>query len=473
MATTNKFGLTKDFINIKILYMRTAKDKYSSLVDKIVDYIKNSDKKDDKGWVPASVKDYFNLGLNSVAMGPLVQSLVMSHPNIIANFAYTPRKVWYYKWVEPEEKQALGFKAVIFRNVSDEVLEKLSKHMPNVDANNVYDIVGVYDYLLGLGSKKWVLCDLSYMVTHKYMSAQNLITALDLLYDSKLLTYFTRKKSSVKNAIDWFILHLTDDSNFDELDKQAKNNPDDIVYEKPTRFFTKKRTKKSNNTKPAPKKKVVETPELDETVEKAPALSEEKKETGTRFSTASAQAIVIPMPEPKKSIEEKPVILEPIIKQDMTHKQEESATSLEQGTALMKKQFADYINLYKKQTQTIIETQHNNMNKSYGVLDKMQKQVTELQNQITDLKAELDEQKKMATLYKDYETKFLMNMNEVLDNMLGQMMTAIESFASLPTYKRNDVNMTNKFKANVFKIAGDATESIVQFEPDKTPDEIK
>ena len=189
------FGLTANGMERRIKTERQHVAILSKVFIKLVEQIKDTHEPD--GWQRLVLFSNTNELLKnySPSLRTTLLFYLRRHPNIIAKLSNKEKssanqtiKPFLYKWVEADEKIALGMRSIYFKNISEELLKYIEENA-QTDYVNFVEILTVLEVFTSTRKEKWNEISTFDIVLFSGVPVENTRAALNELLRMRLLVF--------------------------------------------------------------------------------------------------------------------------------------------------------------------------------------------------------------------------------------------------------------------------------------------
>lgn len=189
------FGLTSERLKKRLTFEKTHADAFKELFCELLDRIKYTPEED--GWQRLVIFSGSNSSLSKLSYPEKSTILyyLRRHPNIISKLSDKEKranvpismKPYLFKWVSSATKERLGVNANYFRNLSDELLERISYDVLDKKSGILVDVLSVLEFLLGKRNKNWLETSAYNISAFSGVPIENTRAALNMLLKLKLI----------------------------------------------------------------------------------------------------------------------------------------------------------------------------------------------------------------------------------------------------------------------------------------------
>lgn len=189
------FGLTSERLKRRLYFERTRAEAFKEFFCELLEQIKFTSEED--GWQRLVLFSSSNSALNGLSYSERAAVLyyLRRHQNIISKLsdkekrANTPdsMKPYLFKWVRTATKERLGAQANCFRNLTQELLNKIDYECPDRTPGVLVDVLSVLEFLLGKRNKTWIEISAYNISAFSGVPIENTRAALNMLLKMKLI----------------------------------------------------------------------------------------------------------------------------------------------------------------------------------------------------------------------------------------------------------------------------------------------
>lgn len=422
------FGLSRHGIEKRMRLETEHADKLAEVFSQIVDKIKNNHGSD--GWYRVVMFNAADELLNSFSYTAKTNLMfyLRRHPNIISRLSDRETKnisdnmkPYIFKWVSEEEKNSLGIHANYFRNIDDELLDYIQKSVSSPDVSFT-DILSVLEFLISSGSGKWFDTSTLNIGVRSGVLIENVRCALNELLKMRLVVLAFTEGSYRKGKWQQHVKLTFNPKDYEEALIGKEINAVKTVGAKDALNEKFQFTVLNYFYSLLDKTKIKE--------EKfTPVFLQQKSEPKISLFTPIETKEEVKEPEPVVVPEEKVEVPSP---------------QLSQVVDEIKSCVTSFVGIAESLSKNE-EKKLDALNSIIQMNNQKQQEIDELQNQITGLKKLLNQRDRDK-----YQT--LKTVQDVLNMMMGQIITETDNFASIPRHQLDEHNLA-KYKADVIKIA--------------------
>ena len=424
------FGLSEHGFEKRVRVEKKHADSLADVFTTIIEEIRNTAEAD--GWQRIVIFNDSNKLIENFSY-PLKLNLLYylrRHPNIISKLSDKEKKSYnmkpyVYKWVSEEEKIELGIDANYFRHINTELLNYINKTADTSVASFV-DILSVAEFLL-LNNKKhdWYETTTFNISVRTGVPVENVRAVMHELYRTKLIVSAYTKGDQVKGRFRQFIRFTSTLEEYAAAVEGKGITAEKIVCDKdlvPEKFdFTVLKYFYSLIGKSAPVKKEDYKPVFQVFQKAEPAEN-------NLFS--------------ENEVEEKPA--------------EENSKPIANAVAVdfppQLTETLDDIKKYVTSFAGIAESIFKNEEKKIEALNGIIQMNNQQREENEDLKNQLNALRKILNREERDKHYFIKSVQDSLNMMMGQIISATDSFTRVPRHMLNERTIQTH-KADVIKIA--------------------
>ena len=489
MKETKKeiFNLTPQGIEKRSNLEKQHADELKEIFFKALDKIKNTEEAD--GWqrfVIFSQNSEIFEGLPA-AMRAETQYYLRNHPNIISQISHKENKnilnkPHVYKWVDAEEKKNLGCKSIYFREMNEEISEKIFSAVGSFPF--YVDVCNAFEYLLsGKKAGEWQEISLFYFSSMSGSPIENTIWALNFLLKAKLIVIAYVPLEGQKNRINlYFHVTRTQEEYKKAMAGEGINARQILTAEDAIDFPIKFNSKKYffdvvgislESLEPpqiigienifeektfTPKPKVKENAEEIKPVAKKRFKKESVKENNKKIAEEknepTEQRKKIPEPELKKP-ELKPEPVESKIEPVAAPQNLFPAANYVAVSPVNVPEFSQAVDEIKKcmlSFTDIANSMFKNDTQRNDIMSGLIKMNDKLQEENGNLVSQLNAMKKIISKMDREKNYYIKRVQDALNMMMGQIATETDIFTKTPRHQMDDRRIM-AHKADIIKIA--------------------
>ena len=448
------FGLTPQGFSRKIEAEKIKIDNIKGIFVEVFNQIKYTAEED--GWQRLVIFSENSEFFNDLpyTLRSMIFYYLRRHKNIISKLSDREKKhitdsmkPYLLKFVPENEKQALGMNAIFFRNVPKNIQEYIFANLRSNKVESFIDVLSVLEFLCGKKETSWIEMSIFNISSFSGVPIENVRFALNTLLKLKLivLVYVPCEQRKGRKKLNLKVTFSADEHNGalagENIAAETILSDENIIIENfnftvAEYFYGLLDDDKNLNN--SVKRNLV--PQQDE-----PTLNfcYENKLRSKPETSKQIPLIEDDQPKNQNLVPQQPInVIVPEIK------------GLNETLDDIKRCISSFSSIAEKMYEST--SQKNELLDSFVQTSAQKKQeYDELYNQMVIMKKLLNKQERD-------KHQFVKSIQDSLNMMMGQIITATDYFARIPRHQMDEYKI-QKFKADVIKIAVQTAEEIRKF----------